>query len=164
MLQYIESFSPLDLGVKKIHWDNPAVEWFAENDEEWVAINAYHKNRDYPDNNRKITLSWFQNTIIHRRMLGHLTEPFSYYGIGTNHYNQHAYIHAFLHFFIMWEGVFGTGNTNKKIMIGAFRDASYLANGINEVLSSLKKPLHKKHMDWFDNYAFINPGNGWIYT
>lgn len=160
MLQYIESFSSLDLGVKKIHWENPSIEWIAENDEERIAVNAYHKNRDYPDNIRKITLGWFQNTIIHRRMLGHLTEPFSYYRIGTNHYNQHTYIQAFLHFFMMLEGVFGTDNTNKKIMIRAFLDAPYLANGINEVLGSLEKPRHKKHKDWFDNYTFINPDIG----
>ena len=104
MLQYIESFSSLDLGVKKIHWDNPLVEWIAENEEERLAISAYSKNRDYPANSRKITLGWFQNTIVHRRMLGHLTDPFSYYRIGTNHYSQHAYIQAFLNFFMMLEG------------------------------------------------------------
>lgn len=156
MLQYIESFSALDLGVRKIHWDNPTINWIAESDEERIAIKGYAKTMDYPANNRKITLGWFQDTIIHRRMVGHLTEPLSFYRIGVNHYNQHSYIQAFLHFYLMLEGVFGNGNTNKKILIGAFMDAAYLTYGIENVLKSFDNPVHKKHKDWFDRYSFIN--------
>lgn len=156
MFQYLESFSALDLGVKKIHWDNPSINWIAENDEERIAIKGYSKTMDYPDNNRKITLGWFQDTIIHRRMLGHLTEPLSFYRIGVNHYHQHSYIQAFLHFYLMLEGVFGNGNTNKKIAIGAFMEAPYLAYGINNVLKAFENPIHKKHRDWFNKYIFIN--------
>ena len=160
MLQYIESFSALDLGVRKIHWDNPTINWIAENDEERIAIKRYNKTTDYPDNNRKITLGWFQNAITHRRMVGHLTEPLSFYRIGINHYNQHTYIQAFLHFYLMLEGVFCNGNTNKKITIDFFMKAPHLAYGINSVLESFENPINKKHKDWFDNYTFINPETG----
>lgn len=157
MIQYIESFSALDLGVRKIHWDNPKINWIAESDEERVVINGYSKTIDYPEESRKITLRWLQNTTINKGMLEHLTEPLSFYRLGTNHYKQHSYIQAFLNFYLMLEGIFGNGNTNKKIVISAFMNATYLTYGINCVIKSFDNPINKKHKDWFNNYVFINP-------
>ncbi|MNJ87471.1 hypothetical protein D3C87_49910 [compost metagenome] len=77
MLQYLESFSAIDLGVRKIHWDNPSIHWMPENEEERLAINSYSRNIHHPKNNRTVTLKWLQDILMHRRMLGHLTEPLS---------------------------------------------------------------------------------------
>ena len=154
MLQYLESFGALDLGVNKIHWDNPTVNWIAENDEERIAVKGYNKRQDYPQNNRKVTSNWLQGTLIHRNMLKHLTEPFSFYRIGFNHYHQHSYIQAFLHFYLMLEGVFGSRNTDKTPTIAAFMDSANLLYAINLVLENFNNHAHAKHKGWFVNYSF----------
>jgi hypothetical protein len=36
LLQYLESFAALDLGLRKIHYENPYIKWIPENEEEEI--------------------------------------------------------------------------------------------------------------------------------
>lgn len=157
LLQYLESFSALDLGVRRIYWDNPRINWIAESEEERIAINGYSRQVGYPANNRKITLGWVQQTLIHRGMVKHLTEPLSFYRIGLNHYHGHYYIQAFLHFYLMLEGAFAKGNSRKDHTIAAFLSEANLVFAIQTTLENLEKPNSSRQKSWFDGYVFNNP-------
>lgn len=156
MIQHLESFGAMDLGIKKINWDMPVIHWVAESEEERVAIKSYSTKQDYPPNNRKITLGWIQDTLIFRNMVGHLVEPLSFYRIATNHYNQHSYIQAFLHFYMMLEGFFGGRNTNKKITIDSFLLAPHFNYAVTESLKLFENPGYERHKSWFESYSFVN--------
>ncbi|MDB5089724.1 MAG: hypothetical protein JWR09_3718 [Mucilaginibacter sp.] len=156
LLQYLESFSALDLGVRKIRWETPYIKWVPENSEErqLLMVDGYNYKEVFPANNSKLTKKWLQDVIIHRNMVKHLTEPLSFYRLGMNFYFEKMYILSFLNFFLMLEGVFGDGNTEKKRTIAAFMAASNLVYGIENTLKTIKQPTHQKHQDWFDNYIF----------
>lgn len=157
MIQHLESFGAMDLGIRKIKWDVPHIHWIAESEEERVAIKSYSTKQDYPPNNRKITLGWVQDTLIFRNMVGHLVEPLSFYRIGINHYHQHSYIQAFLHFYLMLEGFFGGKNTNKKITIDSFLSAPHLNYAVTACLEIFEGKGYERHKTWFEVYYF---GNG----
>jgi len=156
ILQHLESFSALDLGVRRIHWDSPSIKWIAENEEEEIAIRGYTKKQSYPVNDRKITLKWIQQTLANRRMVNHLVEPLSFYRIGLNHYHSHYYIQAFLHFYLMLEGVFGKGKSRKDETIIAFLNEPKLVSAIQTALENFERPDFRKHKAWFENYSFDN--------
>jgi hypothetical protein len=159
VLQYLESFSALDLGVRKIHWENPHIKWIGEDETEraLIQINSYRYNETYPANKRKLTKKWLQDVIIHRNMVKHLKEPLSFYRLGANFYFEKLYILSFLNFFLMLEGVFGVGNTDKKHTIAAFMAAPNLKYGIEQTLETIGQPKHLKFREWFDNFNFNNP-------
>ncbi len=155
MLQYIESFSALDLGVRRIFWEAPKIIWIPESEEERIAITRYDRKEEYHRENRAVSKNWLENTLIHQGMLNHLTEPLSFYRIGVNHFFEKSYIQAFLYFYMMLEGCFGNGNTKKKQSIDAFMNAQFLIYGIENSLATAKDK-NDIHKNWFDNYSFTN--------
>lgn len=156
MVQHLESFGAMDMGIRKINWDTPYITWIPESDEERIPITGYGTKMDYPANNRKITLRWIQDTLAFRNMVGHLDEPLSFFRIGVNHYHQHSYIQAFLHFYMMLEGFFGGRNTNKKITIDSFLTAPHFIYAVGMVLERFDSSRPDKHSDWFAKYVFLN--------
>jgi hypothetical protein len=158
LLQYLESFSALDLGVRKIRWETPYIKWVPENqaEREQLMVDSYNYKNVFPANNSKLTKKWVQDVIVHRNMVKHLTEPLSFYRLGMNFYFEKMYILSFLNFFLMLEGVFGDGNTEKKRTISAFMAAPILSYGIENTLEMIKQPQHQKHQEWFDNFIFTN--------
>ncbi|NOW95006.1 hypothetical protein [Mucilaginibacter sp. SG564] len=158
ILQYIESFAALDLGVRKIFYENPTIRWIPQTDEEQleVPILAYSANQDYPANNREVRQGWLQGTILHRNRLIHLKEPFRFYRLGANFYAEQEYGLSFLHFFLMIEGLFSEGNSEKKFLIPALMNAEDLNYGIEQTFINLEKPVSVKHLDWFQNQQHQN--------
>ncbi|MEO6520043.1 MAG: hypothetical protein ABIN91_00065 [Mucilaginibacter sp.] len=158
LLQYLESFAALDLGFRKIHYENPCIHWIAENEKEQsqIAINSYSANRDYAANNRQMTKGWLQSTIIHRNMVKHLKEPLSFYRLGANFYFEQLYIISFLNFFLVLEGLFSEGNTNKNFMIEAFMQSLEIEYGIAQTFEMLDKPNQQVHKSWFEQQVYQN--------
>jgi len=103
-----------------------------------------------------MTLGWIQDTLAFRNMVGHLAEPLSFFRIGINHYDQHSYIQAFLHFYMMLEGFFGGRNKNKKITINSFLAAPHFIYAVNVVLENLSADWSDRHSVWFNQYRFLN--------
>jgi hypothetical protein len=103
-----------------------------------------------------MTKGWLQSTIIHRNMVKHLKEPLAFYRLGANFYFEQLYILSFLNFFLMLEGLFSEGNTDKKFTIDAFMQNPDLNYGIEQTFEVLSKPNQQVHKSWFDQQIFQN--------
>jgi hypothetical protein len=162
LMQHVESFGGLDLNIREINWDNPRITWIPESDEERlkVPILSYHKQGNYDKGKKKISLSWLQDTLIHRRMTSHLVLPPSFYRKGCNHYHRLEYIEAFLQFYLMLEGVFGEGQTKNQLVKKAFMNSENLDYGISQILNALEKSNVCQHKTWL--LTLFN-SKSWIY-
>jgi hypothetical protein len=158
LFQYLESFAALDLGVKKIRWEEPYIKWIPENEDDQAAltISGYSYKDSFPDNNRRLTKKWLEATIRNRNMAGHLKELLTFYRLGTNFYFDKLYILSFLNFFLMLEGAFGNGKTDKKHTIAAFMQADHLVSTVKKIFVLFESPIFAKHKQWFESYRFDN--------
>lgn len=153
ILQHIESFGAIDIGIEKIDWQNCSIEWIPENEVERteVPIRKYSRNLSYGLDKKIFSKSWLSNTIIHRRQISHLTLPFTFFREGANFYHSFQYQNAFLNFYLMLEGFFGNGKSYKnKDMKEEFKNSKILVYAIDETLKSFKREKNEKHLAWLN--------------
>ncbi|MFC0513508.1 hypothetical protein ACFFGT_04825 [Mucilaginibacter angelicae] len=163
LMQHIESFGGLDLGIKEISWDSPLITWIPENEEEAskVPVLSYRRQADYYGQaKKKISLNWLQGTLLHRKMLAHLVLPLSFYRKGCNLYHRFEYSEAFLQFYLMLEGLFGNGQTKNQLVKKAFQASPNLHYGIAHILDAMEKPDLSQHKTWLSNFL---GSKGWGY-
>lgn len=160
LLQHLESFGALDLGIREISWNNLQVTWLPETEEErlQVPLLSYRKDISYAGNSTPLTLGWLQSTVIHRRMVEPLVIPLSFFRKGTNHYERLEYIEAFLAFYLMLEGVFGGGHTKNAKVEQAFMASDKLDYAIGQTFRMLENQ-HVQKQWLIDN---LN-SKGWPY-
>lgn len=108
ILQHIESFGAIDIGVEKINWQNCSIEWIPETDieKEELTIRKYNRDLSYGKERKVLSKDWLLKTIIYKRQLDHLALPFSFFREGANFYHSFQYQNSFINFYLMLEGFF----------------------------------------------------------
>lgn len=147
ILQHIESFGAIDIGIEKILWQNCSIEWIPETTEEEMKlpIKKYNRHISFEDESKLLTKNWLRNCIIHKNQLSHLALPFSFFREGANLYRDFKYQSSFINFYLMLEGFFGNGKDykNEKVKL-EFSKSRILEIAIDKTISSLteKNDLH----------------------
>jgi hypothetical protein len=95
-----------------------------------------------------ITQNWLFQTLIHRRQLQHLDQPFSFYREGINYYLKFQYQNAYINFYLMLEGFFSNGKHFKNEEIkNDFIKSEIIKYAINETITYLIQNKDK-HYKW----------------
>lgn len=154
LLQHLESFGSLDLGLTKINWENPKIVWIAENPSEEAKIRmpSYRRSLVYQKQKLAVTAQWLQSVIIHRKQLSHLVAPLSFYRKGINHYHKFNNSEAFLHFYLILEGLFGNGNTRNQLVEKAFNTSEIMLSAVSETFDWINNNSDKSHRLWLESY------------
>jgi len=155
LMQHIESFGALDLGIGKICWQTPRITWIPESEEEKVKLTmpTYKRSFQYDKPKSNISLAWLQSTVLHRDRVSHLVSPLSFFRIGANHYHNFNYSEAFLNFYLMLEGLFGNGQSKNHKVEEAFKNAEILSYALLETIDYLNiERESNSHRLWIDYY------------
>ncbi|TLU99517.1 hypothetical protein [Dyadobacter luticola] len=163
LMQHIESFAALDFGLRKIYWQTPRITWVPETEDEKVKITmpTYKRSFQYNLPKSEITLTWLQETVVHRDRVMHLVSPLSFFRIGSNHFHNFGYSEAFLNFYLMLEGLFGNGQSKNHKVENAFENAPTLMHAISETVLYLDNDTEKNtHKSWMVNFL---QEKGWKY-
>jgi len=154
ILQHIESFGALDLGISEINWSNPIIKWIPENEEEQllVPLTTYRRTIQYEPIKMQVTAGWLQQTLLHRNQVSNLVLPLSFFRKGMNLYYRLEYSEAYVNFFFMLEGLFADGKTETKKVITLFTSSDIMVYAINETLKSLNEESNINHKQWLEKY------------
>lgn len=145
LLQHIESFGSIDIGINKILWDEPEIIWKPENDSEHLSLVKSYKRRIEPKKKKyKITENWLSGAVLHKRQFGELYIPFSFYREGVNLFDETRYQSAFCSFFMLLEYFFNEGKWG--INNDAYKREICLNTCLGQVLSKL--PDYENHHQW----------------
>jgi hypothetical protein len=156
LIQHIESFGGLDLGIKKIHWETPRITWIPETQEEKVKVTmpTYKRSFQYEQPKTPISLGWLQEVVIRRNMTSHLAPTLSFFRIGADHYHSFKYSEAFLNFYLMLEGFFGNGQSKNHKVEVAFKNSDILKYAMSEAFDFLNSDnAGSPHKVWLESYV-----------
>jgi hypothetical protein len=146
LLQHLESFGAIDVGISKIVWGEPLVRWILEDETEHVSpLKEYKARLEYDSSPRDFSQRWLQETLIYERQMGDLYIPFAFFRDGANLYNQFRYTSSFISFYMMLEYFFCKGSWGIKN--DEYERDLCLNIGLKRSLEIL--PHHSEHYSWF---------------
>jgi len=116
LLQHIESFGALDVGISKIYWEEPTVIWIPEKESEHLLspVSNYKGKSKYENPPITISRDWLRDTVLHEKQMKDLYIPFSFYREGVNNYQEKRYQSAFIFFYMLLEYFFCNGQWGIK--------------------------------------------------
>lgn len=137
--QYLEGHIGLIADLTKIFWNEPAVEWIPENDEERNRLKVFsvHFERAYSHNPTELNINVFKSIIKNKPKIDSLTILMSFYHEGKVFYNRFDYIIAFYDFYFILEDLFGKGAWKNWQVKNNFKSSIELKDVINWALSNL---------------------------
>lgn len=146
LLQHIESFGAIDVGIYKIHWEEPIVIWIPENESEHLSpLSKYKREFKYDSPPRTLSRNWLQNTVFYEKQMKDLYVPFSFFREGANNYHKKCYQSAFIFFYMLLEYFFCDGKWGIKN--DEYKRDTCLRRCLNKSLETLKE--YKNH------YSFL---------
>ena len=137
--QYLESCIGLIADLTKIFWNQPAVEWIPENDEERNRLKVFsaHFERAYSHEPTKMNINVFESLIKDKSKLDSLTILMSFYHEGKVYHNSFEYINAFYDFYFILEDLFGKRAYKNWQVKDNFKSSIELNDAINWALLNL---------------------------
>ncbi|MEG1725759.1 MAG: hypothetical protein RR313_10235 [Anaerovoracaceae bacterium] len=149
-LQYIESMGAFNFEVESVGWDEPAITWIPEIEEERGIMPLLSHQRQHQKKvaTKRLSQSNLQNVVIYRRCLKDIYIPFTYYRQGMNLFNQRKYYFTYINFFMMLEYCFANGKVKKSGVLKEFGDAYLLRKSITSAIELVKNTDNKAHFEW----------------
>ena len=142
LLQHIESFGAIDVGISKIFWEEPTVIWIPENESEHLSpLSKYKGEYHYDSHPRTLSRNWLQNTILYEKQMKDLYVPFSFFREGANNYHEKRYQSAFIFFYMLLEYFFCNGKWGIKN--DEYKRDTCLRSCLNKSLNTM--PAFKNH-------------------
>lgn len=155
-INHIESFGSLDNKIEFIDKINIKFKWIPETEEDHLS--PFTKiERTFDDNQELDVISedWFLQTIIHKRQLGELYFPISFFRDGKNMFHYGKYQTSFCTFYMMLEYFFHDEKRGWGINNNAYKNYNCLESSLNKTLLQIKS--YPQHHAWIcDKLKQIN--------
>ncbi|NML57014.1 hypothetical protein [Chryseobacterium cheonjiense] len=152
MLEYInhiESFAATDNKIEYIDKVNLEFKWIPENEQDnFSPVSSIRKTLDTEQELDFISQDWLMQTVLHKRQLGELFIPFSFFRDAKKMFYSAKYQTAFCTFYLMLEYFFYDKKRGYGINNNAFKQDLCLNRTLNKTLDQIK--LYPDHLKWLN--------------
>jgi len=149
-INHIESFASVDNKIVSIDKINIIFSWIPENDDDhYFPFTKIQRSFDNEHELDFISEEWLSQTIIHKRQLGELYLPFSFFKEGKNMFHSGKYQTAFCTFYMMLEYFFHDEKRGWGINNNAYKTYVCLEACINKTLLQIQS--YQQHHNWLKN-------------
>jgi hypothetical protein len=149
--QYLEGHIGFIANLTKIFWNEPAIEWIPETDEERNKLKVFsaHLKKAYSDLPTELNIGIFKSIIKTKPNKDNLTILMSFYREGKVFFNRFEYINAFYDFYFILEDLFGKESWRNREIEKNFKSSIELQETIKWVLTKLidTSDNHKKEIN-----------------
>lgn len=148
-INHIESFGAVDNKIEYIDKIDVEFKWISENEEDHFSpFTNIRRTLQTEQNLDIISQNWLLQTVIHKRQLGELFIPFSFFRDAKNMFNAAKYQTAFCTFYMMLEYFFHDEKRGWGINNNAFKNNICLQSSLNKTLNQIK--LYSDHFIWLN--------------
>jgi hypothetical protein len=150
MLEYInhiESFAATDNKIEYIDKVNLELKWIPENDEDHLSpITSFKKTLETEQEHEVLSQDWLVQTVLHKRQLGELFIPFSFFKEAKKMFYFANYQTSFCTFYLMLEYFFHDEKRGWGINNNAYKHDLCLRRSLYKTLNQIK--LYPNHLRW----------------
>jgi hypothetical protein len=137
LLKYIESFGSFRLNIRRVHWEDPTLEWLPDDPEEAAAVPTasisfgYH----FSDPVALYRPDMLRDLLRSRKNHEHLVIPMSFFREGLNEHLSKRFVAAFYNFYFFIEGLYSDGHTKNRRVLEAFLESQDLMRAAADIVT-----------------------------
>lgn len=138
-LQLLESLLALMGNLRRVHWQRPTFEYYAETEAEHARLEItpswfflWEFVRDDPT---QLNIPGLHKAILGGDFLRPLVPLMSFYREGMNEYRLSRYINAFFNFYFIIEGLFANGKSRANEVIRQYLSSQVLISFVDAVIT-----------------------------
>lgn len=147
-LAYLEFLGSLWFGIESINMDKLDIEWNPGTND--VDRSTYKTTIIRKPQMLFTSIMDNKNIayIFHKKdELEVMTVPLAFYRTGTNEYRHKNYVGAFINFYMMLEGLYGSGKTKNRAVLEQFKLSDELKNAVTATIKPLGDAIKNKQIN-----------------
>jgi len=148
-INHIESFGAVDNKIEYINKIDIKFKWIPEDEEDHFSpFSIITRTLEVEQELDIISQDWLLQTVIHKRQLGDLFIPFSFFRDAKQMFHSAKYQTAFCTFYLMLEYFFHDEKRSWGINNNAYKNNICLQTSLNKTLNQIQ--LYSDHYNWLN--------------